>query len=80
MESFAQTMRRDVMEENVAKVIREFSAKIVSAHLENMQAQELEETERRTERSDGTFVENAGEENDSSYLLHDNYTAPLTDL
>ncbi len=33
LESFAQTMRRDVMEENVVKVIREFGAKIVSAYL-----------------------------------------------
>jgi len=58
----------------VVKVVKEFGSKIVGAYLENLQVEELEESERKSTRKSGD--DEHGEENDADYLLHENYTTP----
>jgi hypothetical protein len=49
LEAFSQLNRREILEENVVKVVREFGGKLVAAYIEGVQTQEMERMERKSD-------------------------------
>jgi hypothetical protein len=43
LEAFAQLNRKEILEENIVKVVKEFGGKLVAAYIESVQAQEIEQ-------------------------------------